>query len=266
MNLDKRYISAIKKHDYNELIKILLENLIVNFNYKSINDLGIYLIDIDHKGICLKFSEEDCFKFGSLLIRHSYYNFPDIFNALSLQFLCLEKENNYKEVINMQNTAIKLNNPFIINNIAYANYKLGNILEALDYQKYAIDISKNNTVILEYNLMLYELMNNYNIINKYDCKKFIDMLTGDEIFDYERAIMLAIYFDYYDYVVENLEFLKEMFCFSEKVKVFISNYIDNGRIISSKELLSILSPETLYENSIYINRTSNATQGNDSSV
>lgn len=256
MNIKKDYLDALNNHNYNKIIQILIENLIDSFDYKSMNDLGIYLFDVNYDGINIKLNQKSCIKLSSILIKKSYYTHPDIFNAFAFQFLCLEKTNNYNEIVNMQSTAILLKNPFIINNIAYANYKLGVLDKALDLQKYAININTDNSnSILEYNLMLYELSNNYDIRSKYKYKKFLEMLIGDEFFDYEQAIILAIYFNDFEFVYNNIDFFNKTFYCSKDIKLLIEDYLSNRKIISSLELLKILSPKTYYENALYINNT-----------
>lgn len=260
MNIKNKYLEAVSKHDYNEIIETLIENLIEHLDYKSISDLGVHLFDVNYQGISINLNEEICLKLSLILIKHSYYSHPDIYNAFAYQFLCLEKIDNYNDVIAMKKTALLLHNPFIINNIAFAYYKSGDFEKALQLQKCALGDNETlqNSVILNYNLMLYELNNHYNVKNKYDYKIFLDMLISDDFFDYEEALMISIYFDDFDFVQNNIDYFEKTFDCDEKIKIIISDYLNNRKIISCSDLLHIVSPKTYYENVLYITNTNDA--------
>lgn len=251
MTIKEHYKKAIKNHQYNDLAFLLIKNLNENFDYKSISDLGTYLCDVDSNGFSLELNEEDAFNLGRQLLSYSYYNTPDVCNAFALQMINLEKSCNYKAVIDMLDTALLLNNALVLNNIAYAEYKENLKFEALNLQRHIVQKMKSDSIIVQYNLMLYELFCNCDITNC-DYKSFLNMLISDDVYDYESAILIAIIFDDLDFVERHLDFVKKTFVFSDNSYTIINKYLTNQEQPTIEELSSVLYPMTGYENNFYL--------------
>lgn len=251
MTIKEQYKKAIENHKYNDLVNLLVKNLTDNLDYKSLCDFGTYLCDVDSNGLNIKLKEEDAFNLGRKLLSYSYYNTPEVCNAFAFQMISLEKSCNYNDVINMLDTAMVLKNALVLNNIAYAKYKAGFTLEALSLQKHIVQKIKSKNVIVQYNLMLYELFCNYDI-KENDYKIFLNMLISDDVYDYESAMLIAIIFDDFDFVKNHLEFVKETFILSDNSYTIIDKYVANKEKPTIEELSSILQPMTCYENNFYL--------------
>lgn len=251
MTIKEQYKKALENHKYNDLIYLLIKNLTENIDYKSISDFGTYLCDVDSNGLNIKLNEEEAFNLGRRLLSYSYYNNPDVCNAFALQMVNLERSCNYKDVIDMLDAAMLLDNALVLNNIAYAKYKEGLTLEALDLQKYIVQKIKSENVIVQYNLMLYELFCNCDIMNN-DYKLFLNMLISDDVYDYESAVLIAIVFDDFEFVKNNLGFITKTFILSDDANTIINNYITNREKPTIEELSSVLQPMTCYENNFYL--------------
>ena len=252
MDFKKQYLEAINNHNYNNLINIIVKNLIYNFNYESICDFGTCLCDDSDSDVIIKLNKEDCEILGKKMLAYSYYNNPDIKNALAFQFVCLERGNDFQTVQEMLNTAVLLNNCIVLNNIAYSQFKLGMLSESFKLQKSAIKISNGNYKnILNYNLMIYDLYLNKNIENKYDWKKYREMLISDDIYDYESAMILSIIFDDFNFVKDTKNFFEKTFSCEDTVKSIINQYLDK-RLVPFEQTLKILQPKTFYDKFIYL--------------
>ncbi|WP_448901682.1 hypothetical protein, partial [Eubacterium sp.] len=82
MTIKEEYMDAVSNKQYYKLADILIRNLVDNFDFKSISDLGTFLCDVDDLGVSVKLNSDDCQKLGKNLLISSYYNHPDITNAL----------------------------------------------------------------------------------------------------------------------------------------------------------------------------------------
>lgn len=253
MDFKNQYLETINNHDYNNLINIIIKNLIYNFNYKSICDFGTCLYDTNKDGVTIKLNKNDCEILGKKLLLYSYYSNPDIKNAFALQFVCLERDNDFQTVQKMVNTAVSLNNCIVLNNIAYSKFKLGMLTEAFELQKLSIKISNGNYKnLLNYNLMLYDLYLNNDVENNYDWKSYREMLISDDIYDYESAMILSIIFDDFNFVRSNKSFFTKTFNSETTVKNIINQYLDKKIVSVKKDILKILQPKTFYEKFIYL--------------
>ena len=254
MSLKEEYLTAISNKRYDRLVDILVKNLINSLDYKSLCDLGTCLCDVEDMGITIKLDRNDCEILGKNLLLLSYYNHPDVYNALALQLVCLERNSDFQTVADMTKTAVLLNNSTVINNIAYAKFKLEKLDEAYELQKQAVSINSfdDKNDILNYNLMLYDLFLNHDVKQKYDCKQFLNVLISDNVYDYESAMILAAFYDDYDFVKSNLAFFEKTFICDKNVKCVLNNYELNGIKPNIGQLLKILFPKTYYEKFIYI--------------
>lgn len=254
MNFKEKYMDAVANKQYNKLTNILVRNLIENFDYKSICDLGTDLCDIDDLGVIIKLDSFECEKLGKNLLISSYYSHPDTCNAFALQIACLERDSDYQTVVNMTDTALLLNNSMIINNIAYANFKLKRFKEAFELQEKAIQMKtsdSNDINIFSYNFMLYDLF--FNGLNtQCELKNNLSMLISNDLFDYESAIVLAIFFDDCEFVKNHLDYFKKTFIYGENVEKIINDYISSRKKPHINEIASILQPITCYKNSFYL--------------
>lgn len=58
--------------------------------------------------------------------------------------------------------------------------------------------------------MLYDLfVNGYS--SHHQIQGFLNALINDDLFDYESAIVLAIFFDDYEFVEKHLDYFKKLF-------------------------------------------------------
>lgn len=254
MNIIKKSVNTAKDNKYDKLVNFYLKNVVNNLDYRSISDLGTCLCDVESRGIKINLSSKDCIKLGNSLLSESYNEHPDIANAFALQIASLERNSNFQRVADMLESAKSLKNSFIINNIAYAKYNLGILQEALNLQKYAIEIDTNidyNHALLQYNLLLYEWSCNCNINYNYNFESFLEMLICDDISDYESAIVLAVYIDNTKFVKKYIEIFTKTFIFSKKTQRIINNYLHKNIRPSLQELLSVLKPKTTYGNALF---------------
>jgi len=255
MDFKTQYIRAINDRKYDELVNILFKNLISNLDYKSICDFATCLCDSGDTGIHINLNKNECEAFGKKLLLYSYYNHPDISNALALQIVFLERTQNFDVVEDMLETAIILKNSSVLNNIAYAKYKRGKISDAFELQKRVVELNildNELKFIFYYNLMLYDLFLNNGVTQKYDYKNILNMLISDEIFDYESAIVLAIFLDCNDFVKNNLMRFEKTFNFGSNIKNIINQYFVNKTSPNIIQLSKILQPKTYYEKCIYL--------------
>lgn len=253
MAIRDEYLAAVANKQYHKLPEILIENLINNFDYKSICDLGTCLCDVDDSGVTVKLNSNECQMLGKNLLINSYFVHPDICNALALQIVCLERENDYQTVANMIETAFYLNSSAVLNNIAYANFKLGNLKYAYELQKKVIELNKSdNNSIFNYNFMLYDLL--VNGYTDYQIRDYLNILINDDLFDYESAIVLAIFCDDNQFVKEHLDYFNKTFLYEDNIKKIIDNYLLFKIKPSINDLASILEPKTYYESSFYLTK------------
>lgn len=249
-NYKNEYSTAIANAQYDKLTDILVENLIENFDYKAFSDLGAYLCDAEDAGITVKLNKNGCEKLGKKLLVASYNNHPDVNNAIALQFACLGQNADFHTVSNMTETALALKNGMVINNIAFAKFKLGTLLDAFELQKNAVQMGSND--VFSYNLMLYDLFLNGDVKSKYNLKHFLNMLISDEMFDYESAMVLSVFFDDYSFVESNLTFFQKNFACDKSIKNIIDSYLSDKIQPSIEQISKILIPKTCYENCIYL--------------
>lgn len=264
MNIREQYFDALKNNKYDELSKLLVVNMIQDFSYKSICDLGTYLCDVDDDGLKLQLSGCECNKLGRKLIDYSFYNYPNETNAFALQYACLEKDNDYTGVINMRENLELLDNNILLNNLAVAYFNIELYSEALTVQlrstelmecSDATDVEKN---IIMYNLLLFKLFNDIEIDNlKDNVNGILNFLISDEIYDYPCAIALAIYFDNRRFVNENINTLLKTFIIKDDFIRIIDEYNDYGRKPKLEEIKDYLFPQTFYENGFYLTQDVN---------
>lgn len=251
----EEYLAAIDSCQYDKLIEILMKNLIQNFDYKSVCDLGTYLCDADDSGLTIKLSRDSCEQLGKNLLLCSYYNQPDICNALALQLVCLERSSDYKTVADMAKTAIPLNDCFVTNNIAYSEYKLGRFDRALELQRTALKTDnekENKTGVIYYNLMLYDLFCNNGLKQEYNWSFICETLISDYVFDYESAMVLAAYFDDYAFVEKNYDYFKKTFICGKKTMNILKEYLSSKSKPDIKTLSDIVQPQTCYGKCFYL--------------
>lgn len=254
MSLKQKYLDAMKNNDHDKLLILLIKNLICDFNYKSISDLGTYLCDVDNSGIKLELDEKECVKLGEILISYSYRNHPDTCNAFALQSICLEKSSNFQLISEMESSAMLLNNALIINNIAFAKFKLNLLVEAIELQKIALEIGSDDNIeaqILQYNSVIYNLFSGVKTDNDFEYQKILNMLISDDVFDYESAVILAICFNDLKFVKENLEILESTFVYGLITKKIINDYLNSNKVPEIENLIKVLSPKTMYGKGFY---------------
>lgn len=257
MDLKEKYKAEVQKHDNEGMLHILVENFIQNFDFQSLNDLGVLLCDSDCNGVCISLSEKSSFELGKKMIKTSYFSHPDLKNAYALQMACLEKGCDYETVCSMENSAKKLNHCFILNNIACAKYYSGFLKDALNLQKAALNASglendNINQTALKYNLFLYELFSNITPKFKEQKAEFLTLLTSDRIFDYDAAMILAVYLDDREFVQKNFQFYRKTFESLPSQELLIENYLYASEIPSISEISKILKPLTVYESNFYL--------------
>ena len=254
MTIKGEYMDAVSNKQYYKLADILIRNLVDNFDFKSISDLGTFLCDVDDLGVSVKLNSDDCQKLGKNLLISSYYNHPDITNALALQIACLERDNDYQTIANMTETAVNLNSDVVLNNIAYANFKLNKLKKAFELQKKILKMNNSNdNIIFSYNLMLYDLfVNGYS--SHHQIQGFLNALINDDLFDYESAIVLAIFFDDYEFVEKHLDYFNKTFLYEDNIKKIINNYLSLQIKPKINEIANILEPKTYYENNFYLTK------------
>lgn len=258
MGVRDEYFKAIDKHNFDASEKILFREMLNNPSYKSVNDYGIMLSDIDDSGVNVKLTKEEANKFGKLLIKLSFYKHPDITNGNALQMVCLEKGHDYKSVIDMEKYALQLNDFHLLNNIAYSKYMTGDVYGALclqnEVRKLCLENVRNSTErdIIELNLFVYKLFSETNATLDYKLAE--EIFKSDEIFDYIGAVLTAILFNDSLFVKSNLPFLNNYFLYDRKIKKIISDYLKKGEIpnINNEVLKSNLLPKTIYANSFYL--------------
>ena len=251
MNIIKNFFNLIK---YDKSVSYYLKKLIKNFSYKSLSDLGTCLCDAEDKGIKIILNSVDSIKLGRTLLLQSYNQHPDTVNAFALQIALLERNNDFQTVSDMSESAKVLNNSFVINNIAYAKYNLGLFEEALDLQKYAVKIDIETDyrhILLQYNLLLFELSCGYNNLYKYDLNKFLEMLICDDVYDYESAIIFAIFTDNYNFVKHNIDIYNKTFIAEKEALEIINNYMQNKIKPTASDVLKVIKPKTVYGKALY---------------
>lgn len=256
MTLKEEYFMAVANHEYDRQFEILIKNLITCFDFKSVCDLGTCLCDADNSGITVNLNRNDCEELGKKLLVYSYYSNPDVYNAFALQIVCLERNSDFEIVIDMTESAMLLHNGSIMNNIAYANYKSGNINTAFCLQNQAVEFNneEDKNDILNYNLMLYDLFLNVDVKQKYNHERFLNMLISDDTFDYESAIVLATFFDDYNFVKNNISFFKETFICDSNVENLINDYTVYQKSPTVKDLERVLIPKTVYGKNFYLGK------------
>lgn len=262
MNIRELYFDAINNGKYDDLPGLLIDNVIENFSFESICDLGTYLCDADDDGLNLRLSGCKCNKLGRKLIEYSFYNYPNETNAFALQYACLEKDNDYTGVINMREKLELLDSSILLNNLAVAYFNKDIYTEALTVQLHSTklmecsdvtDVEKN---IIMYNLLLFKLFNNIEIDNlKDDVNGILTFLISDEIYDYPCAIALAIYFDNRRFVSENKNTLLKTFIIRDDFIRIIDEYINYSRKPKIEEIKDYLFPQTYYRNGFYLTQT-----------
>lgn len=262
MNIKEQYLSALKNHQYDELSELLIDNLIENFNFKSICDFGTYLCDVDENGLKLRLSSCECNSLGRKLIECSFDNHPNETNAFALQYACLEKDNDFTGVINMREKLELLDNSILFNNLAIAYFNSELYSEALKVQLYSIKLMECNDInefernIIRYNLLLFKLFNGAEIDNQNDyVNDILDFLISDEIYDYPCAVALAIYFDNNCFVTENQNKLLKIFSIKDDLIKIIDEYVNFGRKPAFEKIKDYLFPQTYYKNGFYLTQT-----------
>ena len=81
--------------------------------------------------------------------------------------------------------------------------------------------NSNDNIIFSYNLMLYDLfVNGYS--SHHQIQGFLNALINDDLFDYESAIVLAIFFDDYEFVEKHLDSFNKTFLKEDIIKKSIN--------------------------------------------
>lgn len=259
MDIKKQYINALKNGQYNELAGLLINNIIGDFGYKSICDLGTYLCDVDDDGLRLELTSDECNHLGIKLIEYSFYNYPNETNAFALQYAYLEKSNNYTNVIRMRNNLEVLNNCMLLNNLSTAYFNLGLYDEAFSVQLHAFEMIKTSNIndvennIIIYNLLLYKLFNNMEIDNRDESLNHIlSFIISEEMYDYPCAIALAMYFDYRCFVINNQNTLLKTFIVKEDLLQMINDYVNHNIRPEFEKIKDYLFTQTYYESGFYL--------------
>lgn len=111
----------------------------------------------------------------------------------------------------------------------------------------------NDNIIFSYNLMLYDLfVNGYS--SHHQIQGFLNALINDDLFDYESAIVLAIFFDDYEFVEKHLDYFNKTFLYEDNIKKIINNYLSLQIKPKINEIAIILEPKTYYENNFYLTK------------
>ena len=111
----------------------------------------------------------------------------------------------------------------------------------------------NDNIIFSYNLMLYDLfVNGYS--SHHQIQGFLNALINDDLFDYESAIVLAIFFDDYEFVEKHLDYFNKTFLYEDNIKKIINNYLSLQIKPKTNEIANILEPKTYYENNFYLTK------------
>lgn len=256
MNYKQKYLQALEQHNYNELLNIIFENFIENFDYKSLSDLGGFLSDIGHDGAKIELSEESCFSLGKKLVEYSYFSHPDVQNGFALQLICLEKDKDFETVCKMEPSATQLNNSLILNNIALSKYNLGFVNEAIEIQKSALGITgnlDNKRLIVKYNFILYKLFCNIDAKEELKCTDAIlNMLISDDVFDFYSAMAFAAYTNRREFVEKHLEFFNATFLQADDLNQILKRYLTMGVKPNIEELKATLHPLTVYGDNFYL--------------
>lgn len=258
MNIKKEYYNAIENRQLDKAENILLNRMLENADYKSISDYASVLSDCEYDGKCIKLSEGQCQKFGKMLLWLSFLQKPDKINGCALQIACLERDNDFKTIINMEPYTKNLESVEILNNIAYSKYCIGQIADALELQNAVLDMSlkqndcnDTNKGIICYNMLIYQLFSNNQLEEKY-YKKAVKSLISDDFYDYLSAIVLSILFDDVEFINSNIDTLTKFFIVEKKTKRIINNYLNNRLKPDLKEVKEILLPKTIYGNNFYL--------------
>lgn len=252
------YLNAINGKQYDKLIEILIKNLIHNINCKSMCDLGTYMCDSDSSGLTVRLSEKQCKELGKNLLLCSYYSHPDVKNALALQLVCLERDNDFQTVADMAETASLVNNGSVFNNIAYSEFELGNVSTALSLQRNAANMNLKNSdngIIVDYNLLLYELYFNNDVKRlkeKHNWEVIRSALIGDDVFDYESAMIMSLIFEDYDFIKHNYDFFTKTFVCDKNIITMLNEYLKAKVAPDMAIALNLLHPKTCYENNFYL--------------
>ncbi len=256
MNYKQKYLKAREQHKYNDLLNIIFENFIENFDYKSLSDLGSFLSDIGHEGAKIELNEESCFSLGKKLVEYSYFSHPDIYNGFALQLICLERSKDYQTVSAMMPTAKSLKSGPVLNNIALSKYYLNEIDDALQVQKDALKLNfgdDRNNQIAKYNFLLYSLFCSYEKKKNINCSNdILNMLICDDVFEYESAMALAAYANQKDFIENHLEFFNETFIIPNNLKHILNCFLKSGTKPSLAELKPYLKPLTIYGGNFYL--------------
>lgn len=256
MNYKQKYLKALEQHKYNDLLNIIFENFIENFDYKSLSDLGSFLSDIGHEGAKIELNEESCFSLGKKLVEYSYFSHPDIYNGFALQLICLERSKDYQTVSSMMPTAKSLKSGPVLNNIALSKYYLNEIDDALQVQKDALKLNfgdDRNNQIAKYNFLLYSLFCSYEKKKNINCSNdILNMLICDDVFEYESAMALAAYANQKDFIENHLEFFNETFIIPNNLKHILNCFLKSGTKPSLAELKPYLKPLTIYGGNFYL--------------
>lgn len=256
MNYKQKYLKALEQHKYNDLLNIIFENFIENFDYKSLSDLGSFLSDIGHEGAKIELNEESCFSLGKKLVEYSYFSHPDIYNGFALQLICLERSKDYQTVSAMMPTAKSLKSGPVLNNITLSKYYLNEIDDALQVQKDALKLNfgdDRNNQIAKYNFLLYSLFCSYEKKKNINCSNdILNMLICDDVFEYESAMALAAYANQKDFIENHLEFFNETFIIPNNLKHILNCFLKSGTKPSLAELKPYLKPLTIYGGNFYL--------------
>ena len=126
--------------------------------------------------------------------------------------------------------------------------------KAFELQKKILKMNNSNdNIIFSYNLMLYDLfVNGYS--SHHQIQGFLNALINDDLFDYESAIVLAIFFDDYEFVEKHLDYFNKTFLYEDNIKKIINNYLSLQIKPKINEIANILEPKTYYENNFYLTK------------